>query len=164
MDELIAIAREARLPAEIYHLKAAGQANWAKLDDVIAQVEAARAEGLQITADMYTYTAGSTGLDAAMPPWVQEGGHGPGWGGCKDPASARASMREMRTPTDAWENLLLNAGARERAAGRLRKPALRPLAGKTLAEVARAARQRRRRSGDGPGGGGRQPRRHRLLR
>ena len=74
VDELIAIAREAKVPAEIYHLKAAGHANWGKLPDVIARVEAARAAGLRITADMYNYTAGATGLDAAMPPWVQEGG------------------------------------------------------------------------------------------
>ena len=74
VDELITIARRARVPAEIYHLKAAGRANWGKLDSVIARVERARAEGLRITADMYTYTAGATGLDAAMPPWVQEGG------------------------------------------------------------------------------------------
>ena len=75
VDELIHIAREAGVPAEIYHLKMAGRDNWQKFDEVVAMVEAARAEGLQITADMYTYTAGSTGLDAAMPPWVREGGY-----------------------------------------------------------------------------------------
>src|ERR1044071_6462888 len=75
VEELIRIAREAKIPAEIYHLKAAGQANWNKLDQVIALVEKARAEGLQITADMYTYPAGSTGLDASMPPWAEDGGY-----------------------------------------------------------------------------------------
>ena len=75
VDELMTIAREAKIRAEIYHLKAGGESNWSKMDEVIAKVEAARAEGLEITADMYTYTAGSTGLDAAMPPWVQEGGY-----------------------------------------------------------------------------------------
>ena len=75
IDELIRIAREGSVAAEIYHLKMAGTQNWHKFDEAVARVEAARAEGLQITADMYTYTAGSTGLDAAMPPWVQEGGY-----------------------------------------------------------------------------------------
>ena len=72
---LVETPREAHIRAEIYHLKAAGQQNWAKLGDAIAKIEAARKQGLDITADMYTYTAGSTGLDAAMPPWVQEGGY-----------------------------------------------------------------------------------------
>ena len=75
IDETLTIAREAQIRAEIYHLKASGESNWNKLDAAIAKVEAARKEGLEITADMYTYTAGSTGLDAAMPPWVQEGGY-----------------------------------------------------------------------------------------
>jgi N-acyl-D-amino-acid deacylase len=74
VEELITIAREAKIPAEIYHLKAAGQSNWTKLPEVIQKVEAAQREGLAVTANMYTDTAGSTGLDAAMPPWVQEGG------------------------------------------------------------------------------------------
>ena len=74
IDELIDISRRAKLPAEIYHLKAAGQQNWGKLDAAIKKIEDARASGLKITADMYTYTAGATGLDASMPPWVQEGG------------------------------------------------------------------------------------------
>ena len=76
VDELIRISREAGIPAEIYHLKAAGQANWPKMDQVIAQDrEGPRREGLKITADMYTYTAGATGLDASMPPWVLDGGY-----------------------------------------------------------------------------------------
>src|SRR6185369_10305250 len=75
LDELIRISQEARVPAEIYHLKAAGQANWNKMDAAIQKIEAARKRGLKITADMYTYTAGATGLDASMPPWVQEGGY-----------------------------------------------------------------------------------------
>ena len=94
VDELIRIAREANVPAEIYHLKAAGQQNWPKLDQVIAKVEAARKEGLQITADMYNYPAGATGLDAAMPPWVQEGGLREWIRRLKDPVDSRA--REAR--------------------------------------------------------------------
>lgn len=137
VDELIAIAREAGVPAEIYHLKAAGRNNWPKMRSVLAKVEAARAAGLRITADMYTYTAGATGLDAAMPPWVQEGGYEAWRGRLRDPETRSRVLAEMRTPTDAWENLMLLAGSPDRV--RLigfKSDALKPLTGKTLAEVA----------------------------
>ena len=138
VDELIRIAREAGVPAEIYHLKAAGASNWTKLDSVIARIEAARAQGLRITADMYTYTAGATGLDAAMPPWVQEGGL-PEWRRrLQDPAIRARVAREMRTPTDRWENLLLAAGSPEKVLlVAFKQDSLKPLTGKSLAEVAR---------------------------
>ncbi|WP_456424846.1 N-acyl-D-amino-acid deacylase family protein [Rhodocaloribacter sp.] len=136
VDELLTIAREAGIPAEIYHLKAAGRANWHKLDDVIARVEAARAEGLKITADMYTYTAGATGLDAAMPPWVQEGGFEAWRTRLRDPAVRARVAREMRTPTDAWENLLLAAGPDNVLVVGFRNEKLRRYTGMTLAEVA----------------------------
>jgi N-acyl-D-amino-acid deacylase len=136
VEELITIAREAKIPAEIYHLKAAGKTNWPKLDAVIKRVEAARAEGLTITADMYTYPAGSTGLDAAMPPWVQEGGYKAWAGRLKDPATRKRVMREMATPTNAWENLFLAAGAEGTLLVGFKNDALKPLAGKTLAQVA----------------------------
>lgn len=137
VDELIAIARQANIAAEVYHLKAAGQANWGKLDEVLARIEGARAEGLGITADMYTYTAGATGLSAAMPPWVQEGGFDAWRDRLRDPAVRERVEREMRTPTDAWENLLLMAGSAENCLliG-FRNPDLKHLTGKTLAEVA----------------------------
>ncbi|HZI64351.1 MAG TPA: D-aminoacylase [Thermoanaerobaculia bacterium] len=137
VDELIQIARDARIPAEIYHLKAAGEANWPKMEEVIRKVEAARSEGLAITADMYTYVAGATGLDAAMPPWVQEGGHEKWVERLKDPAIRRRVRREMSTPSDTWENLMLMAGSPERVllVG-FRNDALKPLTGKTLAAVA----------------------------
>ncbi|HEY3056437.1 MAG TPA: D-aminoacylase [Thermoanaerobaculia bacterium] len=137
LDELITIAREANVPAEIYHLKAAGQSNWQKLDSVISRVNEARNRGLRITADMYTYTAGATGLDAMMPPWVQEGGF-PLWRArLQDPATRARVIEEMRTPTDAWENLALLAGSPERVllVG-FKNDSLKPLTGKTLAEVA----------------------------
>jgi len=137
LDELIAIAREADIAAEIYHLKAAGSSNWSKMDEVIARVEAARAEGLRITADMYTYTAGSTGLDAAMPPWVQEGGHD-AWAERLRDRGIRARVKEeMSTPTDEWENLYLAAGTPDNVllVG-FKNEELKPLTGKTLAEVA----------------------------
>jgi N-acyl-D-amino-acid deacylase len=137
VDEVITIAREAGVPAEIYHLKAAGESNWPKMDEVIARVEAARASGLRITADMYTYTAGATGLDAAMPPWVQEGGHNAWVERLRDAEIRRRVAREMATPTDEWENLLLSAGSPEKVllVG-FRQDSLKYLTGKTLAEVA----------------------------
>ncbi len=138
VDELITIAREAGVPAEIYHLKAAGEENWPKMDQVIARVEAARAQGLRITADMYTYPAGATGLDAAMPPWVQEGGFDAWRKRLMDPATRARIIEEMRTPTDSWENLMRLAGSPERVLliG-FKNEKLKPLTGKTLAEVAR---------------------------
>lgn len=137
VDELITIAREAGIGAEIYHLKAAGEANWSKLDDVFAKIEAARAEGLDITADMYTYTAGATGLDASMPPWVQEGGYEAWAERLRDPAIRERLLEEIATPTDAWENLYLAAGSPERLllVG-FKNPDLKHLTGKSLAEVA----------------------------
>jgi len=138
VDELITIAREAGVAAEIYHLKAAGEPNWPKMDDVFARVEAARAQGLQITADMYTYPAGATGLDAAMPPWVQADGFDAWRRRLMDPETRARVIREMRTPTDAWENLMVLAGSPERVLliG-FKNEKLKPLTGKTLAEVAR---------------------------
>ena len=138
VDELISISRGSGAPAEIYHLKAAGAANWEKLDTAIRRIEAARAEGLAITADMYTYTAGATGLDAAMPPWVQEGGHDAWVRRLKEPETRRQVAEQMRTPTDAWENLLLAAGSADKVllVG-FKSDALKPLTGRTLAEVAR---------------------------
>ena len=137
VDEVITIAREAGVPAEIYHLKAAGQENWTKMDDVIAKIESARAEGLDITADMYTYTAGATGLDAAMPPWVQEGGYDVWAKRLQDPAIRKKVAQEMRTPSDDWENLLVLAGSADKVLlVAFKNDALKPLTGKTLAEVA----------------------------
>jgi len=137
-DELITIARVARIPAEFYHLKAAGQANWNKLDALIQKIEAARAAGLRITADMYTYTAGQTGLDAAMPPWVQEGGYDAWAKRLKDPTIRERVQREMDTPTDKWENFFVASGSPERIllVG-FKNEKLKPLTGKTLADVAK---------------------------
>jgi N-acyl-D-amino-acid deacylase len=138
IDEFIKIARDANVRAEIYHLKAAGERNWQKIDQVIAKVEAARNEGLKITADMYTYTAGATGLDAAMPPWVQEGGLREWIRRLKDPAIRARVKREMTTPTTAWESLYLAAGSPEKVLLiAFKQDTLKPLTGKSLAEVAR---------------------------
>jgi N-acyl-D-amino-acid deacylase len=138
VDELIQISARAGVPAEIYHLKAAGNANWPKMDEVIQKVDSARAAGHRITADMYTYPAGATGLDASMPPWVQEGGL-PEWiKRLKDPAIRAKVAREMKTPTDKWESLFLAAGSPNRILlVAFKEDSLKPLTGKTLAEVAK---------------------------
>lgn len=138
VDEVIAIARAAEIPAGIYHLKAAGRANWPKLDEVIRRIEAARAAGLAISADMYTYTAASTGLDAMMPPWVREGGYQAWANRLRDPAVRERVRREINLPSTTWENLYLDAGSPEKIIlSVFKNPALKPLTGKSLAEVAR---------------------------
>jgi len=142
IDELIQISRESGAPAEIYHFKQAGKTNWAKLDDAIARVNAARAAGQRITADMYTYTAGATGLDAAMPPWVQSGGLEAWIERMKDPKTRAKVIDEMRTPTNEWENLMiLSGGAENVLLVAFKNPKLKPLTGKTLAEVAKMRRK-----------------------
>jgi N-acyl-D-amino-acid deacylase len=137
-DELLSIARDAGIHAEIYHLKAAGKANWGKFDTLIAKVDSARRAGAHITADMYTYTAGATGLDAAMPPWVQEGGYAEWARRLRDPAIRARVAKEMRTPTTTWENFFLAPGTPEGIllAG-FKSDSLKRYTGKTLGEVAR---------------------------
>ena len=138
LEELLTIARAAGIRAEIYHLKTAGRENWPKMDQVIARVEKARAEGLQITADVYTYPAGSTGLNSTMPPWVQDGGFEASIRRMKDPATRKRIAREMRESRDGWENMFLQAGSPDRIllVG-FKNEKLKPLTGKTLADVAK---------------------------
>ena len=136
VDELIEIARRTGAPAEIYHLKLAGRDNWDLLDEVVARIEAARAAGLRITADMYTYPAGATGLNAAMPLWVQEGGQEAWIERLRDPAIRARVAEDMRRPGRGWENLFLGAGPEGMLLSQFRNPALRQYVGKTLAEVA----------------------------
>ena len=138
LDELIRISREAKVRAEVYHLKAAGRKNWPKMREAIARIEAARAQGLPVTANMYAYTAGATGLDAAMPPWVQEGGLDAWIERLKTPQVRERVLREMRAPSDKWENLYLATGSPERVIliG-FKNDKLKPYTGKTLAEVAK---------------------------
>ena len=142
IDEMIQIAREAALPVEIYHLKAAGRSNWEKLDAAIAKVEAARKAGVKITADMYTYTAGATGFDACMPPWALEGGYDALFQRLADGPTRQRIRDEMTRSATAWENLCLAAGTTDNIllVG-FRNDALKPLAGKTLTEVAKARGQ-----------------------
>jgi N-acyl-D-amino-acid deacylase len=136
IDELIRIAREAGVSAEIYHLKMSGQDNWGKFDAAVERVEKARAQGLKITANMYTYPAGSTGLDAAMPPWVQEGGYSAWAARLRDAQIRDRVAREMIEPSNDWENLGLAAGPDGMLLVGFRNEALRGYIGRTLAEVA----------------------------
>lgn len=138
LDEHIGIARDAKTWAEVYHLKAAGEKNWPKMAQAIAKIEAARTAGLAISADMYAYTAGATGLDAAMPPWVQEGGLDAWLARLKDPKIRARVAQEIRTPSNDWENLYLSAGSPDKVLliG-FGNPKLKPLTGKSLAEVAK---------------------------
>jgi len=136
-DELIRISKEANIPAEFYHLKAAGESNWNKLDSLIAKINKAREEGLKITANIYTYTAGATGLDAAMPPWVQEGGFKEWKKNLQDPQIRNKVMKEMVTPTDEWENFFIASGGPENIVlVGFKTDTLKYLTGKTLKEIA----------------------------
>ncbi len=136
-DELIEIARQSGGRAEIYHMKQSGQPNWSKYPALIAKIEAARTSGLRITADMYNYTAGATGLDASMPLWVQAGGVEAWVARLKDPAIRARVVAEMQAPPVGWENLLRGTGGAEKVILlAFKNPALKPLSGKTLAEVA----------------------------
>jgi len=138
VQETIRISREAGLPAEIYHLKASGESNWPKMDQVIKLIEDARRQGVKITANMYTYPAGGTGLDAAMPPWVFDGGREAAYKRLQDPAIRQKIADAIRTPTNEWENLYMLAGSPDRILlASFRTEKLKPLTGKTLAEVAK---------------------------
>ena len=138
VDELLTIANEAGIPAEIYHLKQSGKKNWGKLDRVIQKIDSARAKGLNITTDMYTYTAGATGLDASMPPWVQEGGLEQWIQRLKDPQIRKRVIKEMQTDTDEWENLMRAAESPDKLilVG-FKNDSLKYLTGKTLTKVAK---------------------------
>src|SRR6476659_1717915 len=114
VQETMRIGREAGLPVEIYHLKALGKDNWPKMDQVIKMIEDARRQGVKITANMYTYTAGGTGLDSSMPPWVFDGGREAAYKRLQDPATRQKIAEAVRTPTSEWENLYLLSGSPDR--------------------------------------------------
>jgi N-acyl-D-amino-acid deacylase len=137
VDEVLDIAKRANIHVEIYHLKAAGKQNWAKMDKVIAKIDSARKAGINITTDMYTYVAGATGLDASMPPSIQEGGIKAWIARMKDPKIRAQTIKDMRTPTDKWENLFLGATPKGMLLTDFREDSLRYLQGKTLEEVAK---------------------------
>jgi len=138
LDEVIRISREAGIPAEVYHIKAAGQKNWPKEDELLRRIEAAQKEGLKIRANMYTYTAAGTGLDACLPPWTEDGGYPALFKRLRDSATREKIAAEVRVDSDAWENLYLAAGSPEKIllVG-FKSEKLKPLTGKSLAEVAK---------------------------
>src|SRR5436309_853210 len=138
LDELIRISREAKIPAEVYHIKVSGQLNWPKCDAMLGKIDEARKAGMKITADMYTYTAGGTGLDACLPPWTEDGGYPALFKRLRDPATRDKIAQEVRTPTDKWENMYLAAGSPDRILlSGFKSDKLKPLTGKTLADVAK---------------------------
>jgi N-acyl-D-amino-acid deacylase len=136
LEELVTIARESGARAELYHLKAAGRENWHLFDRAVERIERARADGVRLTADMYPYTAGATGLDVTMPPWVQEGGPEAWRERLRDPAIRERVEHEMTAPTHDWENLYLAAGPQNILLLSFRNERLRPLTGRRLADVA----------------------------
>ena len=139
LDETIAIARATGQQTEVYHLKAAGERNWPKMERAIAKIQAARDAGLKVSADMYAYTAGGTTLAAGLPPWVQAGGADAMIARLKDPATRQRVLAEMADPDAGWENIRLLTGSDDRVLLiELKDPALKPLLGKSLAEVAKA--------------------------
>jgi N-acyl-D-amino-acid deacylase len=138
IDELLRISKEAHIPAEIYHIKAAGQKNWPKADAMLAKIEDARKAGLKITANMYTYTAAGTGLDACLPPWTEDGGYPALFKRLRDPATREKIAAEVRVDSDKWENLYLAAGSPDKILlSGFKSEKLKPLTGKSLAEVAK---------------------------
>jgi N-acyl-D-amino-acid deacylase len=138
LDELIRISREAGIPAEVYHIKAAGQKNWGKLDDLLSRIETAQKDGLKIRANMYTYTAAGTGLDACLPPWTEDGGYPALFKRLRDPATREKIKAEVSKDSDAWENLYIAAGSPDKIllVG-FKSEKLKPLTGKSLADVAK---------------------------
>src|SRR5437764_2411601 len=138
LDELLRIAREANIPAEVYHIKASGEKNWSKEDELLARIERAQKDGLNVRANMYTYTAAGTGLDACLPPWTENGGYPALFKRLRDPATREKIKTEVKIDSDKWENLYLAAGSPTNIllVG-FKSDKLKPLTGKTLAEVAR---------------------------
>src|SRR6266513_2822985 len=136
--ELLQISREAGIPAEVYHIKAAGQKNWGKIDNLLSRIESVQKEGLNIRANMYTYTAGGTGLDACFPPWTEDGGYPALFKRLRDPATREKIKAEVKIDSDKWENLYISAGSPDRIilVG-FKSEKLKPLTGKSLAEVAK---------------------------
>src|SRR5438046_4186277 len=137
-EELLRISREAVIPAEVYHIKAAGEKNWGKIDKLLSQIEAAQKEGLNVRANMYTYTAAGTGLDACLPPWTEEGGYPALFKRLRDPATREKIAAEVKIDSDKWENLYIGAGSPDNILlVAFKSEKLKPLTGKTLATVAK---------------------------
>lgn len=137
LDELIEIARRSGAPAETFHIKVGAPGNWPKMATALARIRAARAAGVRITANMYPYSASSTGMTASLPPWVQQGGEDAMRIRLKNPMIRSRVIAEMRDPAPSWENVMNGAGgAKGVVLSSFRNEKLRHFTGKTLAEVA----------------------------
>jgi N-acyl-D-amino-acid deacylase len=138
LDEVIRIAREAQIPVEIWHFKVAGKPSWGHMPEAVAKIEAARAQGVDIAADTYAYTAWGNGLSAFIPPWAHDGGTAKLLERLKDPAARERIRKDMLTPSDEWENEWQQIpGPESILIGQVQNPELLPLQGKTIAEVAK---------------------------
>jgi N-acyl-D-amino-acid deacylase len=138
LDEVIRIAREAQIPVEIWHFKVAGKPSWGHMGEAVGKIEAARAEGVDIAADTYAYTAWGNGLSAFIPPWAHNGGTGKLLERLKDPTARERIRQDMLTPSDEWENEWQQIpGPDSILIGQVQNPKLLPLQGKTIAEVAK---------------------------
>ena len=138
LDEVIRIAREAQIPVEVWHFKVAGKPSWGHMPEAVAKIEAARAEGVDIAADTYAYTAWGNGLSAFIPPWAHDGGTAKLLERLKNPADRRRIRQDMLTPSDEWENEWQQIqGPESILIGQVQNPKLLPLQGKTIAEVAK---------------------------
>jgi dihydroorotase/N-acyl-D-amino-acid deacylase len=139
LDETFRIAREAHIPAEIWHLKVAGKKNWGHMADVVQRIDAARASGLDITADTYAYTAWFNDMSAFVPPWAHDGGNEKMVARLKDPATRARIVKDIKTPSDTWDNEWDEvAGPESILIGVVMNPALHSLQGQTLAAIAKA--------------------------
>ncbi|MEA5141240.1 N-acyl-D-amino-acid deacylase family protein [Arcicella rigui] len=141
VDEFLAITKAANIHGEIFHLKAGGKQNWKKLDKIIAKIDSARKAGMNVTTNMYNYVAGATGLDAAMPTWVQEGGLSAWRNRLQNDTIRKKVIKEMSVQQNEWENLCLSAGAEGTLFVGFKQDSLRKYLGKTLAEVAKIRRK-----------------------
>lgn len=137
LDECFTIARETGVTAEVYHLKAAGRSNWHKMDEAIRRIEAARAAGLPITADMYTYPYSGTGLASCLPPWVHEGGHSAMIARLRDTALRERIKQDMQTPSDDWENMYSENSPENILLSGFKQEHMKHLTGRRLSDVAR---------------------------
>lgn len=137
LDEVFRIAKEAGIRAQIWHLKTAYKKNWGRMPAVLERLRAARAEGIDVAANQYPYTAGSNGLDACLPPWIREGGHDALLKRLADPAQRERAKTEMLQDSDAWSNQYLGAGGPDRVlVASVLNPALKKYEGKNIAQIA----------------------------
>jgi len=138
LDEAFRIGREAKIPVEIWHLKAAGKSNWGRMPEIVARIDAARRTGVDVAADTYAYTAGFNSFSAIIPPWAHDGGDKKLIERLKDPAMRARIRKEMETPSGDWNNEWQQVtGPESFIVGAVQNPKLLPLQGKTIAEIAR---------------------------